>query len=313
MATNNYFMIITNTDNKLSGSLQETQGNKAVIRQAEFDPLVVLWDLLCTVEKVDNPKANQRDIPDFLLKKDCIEHPFYLGQEYINSSRALPNFRVKPYFLILDELNEIIVNNKHLTLNEFEILKQFFKLEFTYKMEIEKPNPEYFELRDVNKPKYLYLPLEYSYNYDIKHVFSDNNEMTHRFIYTCYSIADIVFSVLHYLMLFDYKFNQCEHCGKYIANTSFKKYCNRKSPYKGYEHLECWEAVDHVIKKIEKRKNSIKTNLYKYYAKIASGFLDEYAEHKKNEKSVENLEMLEYITSPEYVKNKWYREEYKKK
>jgi hypothetical protein len=130
-------------------------------------------------------------------------------------------------------------------------------------------------------------------------------------------MEDIPFAILHYLILNEYQFRQCEHCEKYFATKTLKqKYCMRKSPYKGCAHLECGEAVDHLMKKIKKRKKSIMTNLGNYYPEASDKFWCEFNKYsvidgKNVWKSWRILETLEQITSKEYVKAKWYKPEYK--
>lgn len=307
-----YTVIITKAENILLGTLQEVQSSSEILRQMDFNPLTVLWDLLCTVEKIDTPNANPRDIPDYSPKDNYDAHPFYLGHKVIST---LSYSKRKSFYLVIDELNRIITTNRRLKESDFEIVKQFFSLKFTYKIEFNQPNPLH-EMGYVGEPEYHYLPLEYNYNYDFQKALADNESLDHRFTYSCYSLADIIFSVLHYLMLFGYKFNQCEHCGNYIANTSFKKYCNRNSPYLGYEHLTCGVAVDHLKKVISKERKDTITILNNSYPKAVEGFLREYDQYslvdgETMKMSCHNLEILKEITSKKHIRETWYKKEYK--
>ena len=152
-------------------------------------------------------------------------------------------------------------------------------------------------------------------------MFANNNE-PFRFTYSCYSLEDIIFSICHFHILHNYKFNfkinRCIHCGKYFATKTFKqKYCKGKSPYKGCELLNCEQAVRDVRQKLARQKKSICSLLYKSYdPSILHIFYDEYDEFIKSLgdcSSAENLNKLEQFLSKENRKQRWYKKEYLRK
>ena len=299
---------IANEGNIVRGNLRELRSNG---KQTDFDPLTVLGDLLNAVTYTATSSHPQ---DNYSLKEGYSQHPFFLGRKYRGDTN-LGDYRHRPLFVAVNELNEVISNNIHFSMSEFEILKQFLSLNFVYQIEFREANP-FFELGYAINPgnnkavqEYQYVPVQYTYNYDMELMFGDNSDTPHRFTYNCFEIKDVIFSVLHYLTLLDYKFRKCEHCGNYFATKTLKTiYCNRNSPYTGYEHLPCGEAVDHIMTSLMKRRHSIKTYLYNNYSDRASDFLYEFSEQKRLGRSVSNLEMLEHITSKEYVKQKWYKQ-----
>ncbi|WP_283606646.1 hypothetical protein [Faecalispora anaeroviscerum] len=317
MEKNNYTVKLLRTTDKLLGVLEERRDNGLIVNSSEFDPSTILCDLLYTIELTNPQKKHSNDIPDFSFKDNHQEHPFCFKQRTVYSSKTQMYFDLKRYFLMLDELSKIITNNIHLTMIDFEVLKQFFGLEFTYQIEFKQQNPEYFELKKYDKEKYQYIPLEYNYDYDFETMLAHNENLEHRFVYTCHSTLDIVFSVLHYLFFNKFQFRKCEHCEKTFATQTLKqKYCSRKSPCKEYTHLDCGAAVDHFMKKIKKRRKLIMTCLNNFYPLAYNKFMVEYDAHnlvadKQTTRSWKTLEKLDFITSKEYVKNKWYRAEYK--
>lgn len=158
-------------------------------------------------------------------------------------------------------------------------------------------------------------PLRFGFS-EITIPYKEAVENDHYCIYECFSMQDVAFAILHYLFLNDYRLMKCEHCGKYFAkkegkNASKTKYCPRLSPYIGYTGKTCGDAVDTILSKIKQRKERVYKYISASYPKAAGLFCEEYAVQHAKEKSVENLETLERILSEEYVKEKWYRKEYK--
>lgn len=292
-------VIITDEDGKICGALQELN-NGHVTKQKEFDPLTVLGDLINVATCDDTLSPYPQDTYSF--KQDYMEHPFFLGRAFRGDTQLQESLRFVPFFIALDTLKKIIVNGKRLSMSGFEVLKQFLRLKFTFSIEFQEISEGYklgYKILNGKKvSEYQYSSVNYDYNFDMKRMFAENSGTTYRFIYSCSSIVDVTFSVLHYLMLFEYKFAKCEHCGNYFATKTLKqKYCKRKSPYKGYEGQECEGAVKNILQDFKRRKNRIYTRLNNYsdYREV-SGFLKDYHEKRETVRgcpSVENLSNLE--------------------
>ena len=77
-------------------------------------------------------------------------------------------------------------------------------------------------------------------------------------VYTCANIQQVVFSILHFLILNGYKFANCRHCGRLYATQNLKNiYCSRTSPYPGYERYYCKDAVKRINDALEKRRDTV--------------------------------------------------------
>jgi len=246
-----------NSDGKLSGEVKNTVDNKVF----KFDPLTSLCDLL-DPSVFDESKGR--------LPKTHIDHPFFTGREYEGEDVFMKEYRFSTMLYALSSLKSIITEKKRFLFSELEIAKQVFDLTFSCKIEFEERNILYdwgYTINPINGEKvheFHYLPIEYTFDFDWDKLFEEYEDNAHLFSYTCYNVQDIIFSVLHYLILQKYKFIQCGHCGKYFAAKSEKTiYCKRKSPYKGYgrfsgfENLECEQAVRNIRQEIRRDKKRI--------------------------------------------------------
>ncbi len=313
MHSDDFRVIITDEDSKICGTLQEL--NNGNVTKQEFDPLTVLGDLLNVATYNDNLSPYPQD--NYSFKQDYMEHPFFLGRAFRGDTRFQEPLCFRPFFISLNTLKEIVHNDKRLSMSEFEVLKQFLSLGFTFKIEFQEINPLYelgYEVLNGKKVyEHQYSSSNYDYNFEMKRMFTENSGTTHRFTYSCSSIVDVTFSVLHYLILFDYKFAKCDHCGNYFATKTLKqKYCKRKSPYKGHEGQECEGAVKNILQDFKRRKNKIYTRLSNYSEdREVSIFLNDY--HKRRETvrkypSVENLSNLEqFLTQKGGTKRQYKR------
>jgi hypothetical protein len=312
-----YTVTITNDNEKgaISGQLRETHpGN----RQAAFDPLTVLGDLFGILI----PPYNR-------FRAGYTEHPFFLGREYSHEENtegiSMNVYDDTPSQTLLEALNalpEIFILNRRLSMSEFEIIKQAFRLRFSCEIGFKHESishmlgmTEDFSGKAVHE--FDYRPISETYDYDINAMFEQNKDRPYQFTYTCHGMEDIIFSVLHYLVMMKYKFNQCSHCLQYFATTTFKqKYCNRKSLYPGFEKHNCEQAVRNIKQNIARNKKTIYDNLGKYYEpKALHDFLDAYDIHRgvvDDYPTVETLRKLEMLVGKGKDRNRWYNKEYRK-
>lgn len=320
MGNNQFRTTITDNGEEITGTLQLVD-EENITQEKEFDPLTVLGDLLNVVgyeQKSPYPQHN------YHFKENYTKHPFFFDTEYtiISNSKMGGEFERTHFFVAFDLLREIICNNPlprkykgALPLDEFEVIKQFLQLKFTLEILFQEENPLYdwgykenpFNGETVST--HQYLPLSEIKDFNIGQL--TNIKTPYRFVYSCNSVEEIVFSVLHYLIFFGYTFVQCEHCGKYFAAKSKKQqYCKRKSPYEGYTHLQCEQAVRNILNKCRQRKKSIDRHLISSYGyAVASKFGDEYKKYMDAARacsSVENLQQLELFLCKENIKKNWY-------
>ena len=294
MAENKYQVIISNEGGVVTGSIEGFDGFVlgGLHGKQFFDPTTVLCDL---------------------LDRQCYhKHPFHLYSDV--ESDWFNN--------VLDELERLCREQRNLSLSQFEVFKQIIDTRFTYQIEFREENPGYGlavpnELYDEVQPdsKYRYFLLGENNRFTMEEMMSYYKDYDLQYNYSCHSLADVICSVWHYLILHDYKFSQCNHCGRYFATVTLKKlYCDRKSPYPKFDQHCCEQAVRNIKQKLARRKKSAYTYINSYYTGGVNQFLDRYAflKDKADElSSVENLRALDDFLSKENVRREWHREEYK--
>lgn len=90
-------------------------------------------------------------------------------------------------------------------------------------------------------------------------------------VYICSNIQQVVFSVLHFLIINGYKFSNCKHCGRLYATKNLKTvYCNRFSPFPGYERYSCRDAVKRINDSLNKRCRAIDSALRQREKQLAT-------------------------------------------
>lgn len=128
----------------------------------------------------------------------------------------------------------------------------------------------------------------------------DSDQKNIYYCYTSSEIVDVVFSSIHFALENGYKFSECAHCGRWFFKDgsragSRKKYCNRQSTFKGYEHLPCEQAVRNISQELQREKKRIYNSIVREHLsteKCVYDFLDKCAEYMSKIKecaSVQNL------------------------
>lgn len=291
MEENKYHVIISNETGKIAGSIEDIALGDSH-EKLTFDPTTVLCDL---------------------LDRQCYhKHPFHPHSD--GESDWFNN--------ILDELERLCREQRNLSLSQFEVFKQIIDTTFTYKIEIREDNPGYGlnvpdELYDEVQPdsKYRYFVLGENNHFTMEELLNYYEDYDLQYNYSCHSLEDVICSVWHYLILHEYKFSCCNHCGRYFATQTLKKqYCDRKSPYPKFQQHNCEQAVRNIKQKLARRKKSAYTYLNNEYSGAVNQFLNEYARLKDavdERSSVENLKALEAFCSKERVRENWYKDEFK--
>lgn len=125
-------------------------------------------------------------------------------------------------------------------------------------------------------------------------------------IYRCENLQSVVLCLLRYFKTKNYKYAECRHCGKpFLTKNLHTIYCNRNSPYGGYERYSCKDAVKHINDFLEKRRKVIYERLrvraeeYGYYTKHGErlrAFQEKYTCYKnaiKKNASISNLKQYQ--------------------
>ncbi len=218
------------------------------------------------------------------------------------------------YYPLAELIKDSILNNKKISIEELERIKLFFNINLNYSISLKENNPLYEKLNGKKDIKeFTYIPLEYGHC-NINKIFEDNKTKSYKYIYKCDTLTEVIFSILHYLIINKYnKVRRCNHCEKlYFYQHSNSEFCNRKTPIKEYEHLECKQAVKN-IKQLCKRRNKIIDekidNEYYHNLKKYRASWKKYKEIVNKEPTVEHLRQLATLTSKKYVKKHFYIDE----
>lgn len=280
----NYYVDIkktgTGTDTKITGNLTYTfckydtksdylpfpTEEKVTL---EFNPLTILGDLRNREKPYEYP--NERFNIDrswkYLLGSYEYEYgfgePLYIGDD-------------AQYLKFVSKLDRIMRNNECTTLEDFGKIQKQNNLNLDCKILVEKENIMYklLQLKQRYAPKTIYVPLEYKFgeiNEELeKNVYMNKN---HKLSYHCHTMADVIFSILHFIVIHEYEFKTCSLCQKRYAkipNHGQGKYCPRNSPLgslpnddkliKKFEKLSCQESM----KKFHEIMRNMKKNKLRY-------------------------------------------------
>ena len=160
----------------------------------------------------------------------------------------------------------------------------------------------------IDVPDKIEQALHYSH-YSVENFLNYNLSKCHEYFYECYSLADVIFSVLHFLALNRYKFNKCLHCDRYYAASTYK-YCSRHSLYPTFEHLPCDEAQKNIKQKISREHRKIYKNLFENYPpEVLEDFETKYSTELKSVKehpNTTNIDSCFALVNPD----RWYTKEY---
>jgi len=319
-----FLVTITNTDDALHGCIKVKDYDdffrylhitSKFYDSNDFDPLNIIGDLF------------EDDSTDLILPNFEKTYPLLFKHKFNNG------------LLHQKIIRDFILGNRCLPLNSFELFKQSHKINIDFLIFVLADKATYkrnsynnvygvFELEsDLQN---MYIQLNMNGIYDIQSEIKSYGNAPVQFVYTCKSNNDVMASILHYLLFFDYKFSKCQHCGKYFATKTFKqKYCNRKSPYagygylvnayKGYGHLVCHDAVRNIRQSLARRYQDINEYLTDNYKgdllsefnnqSITTALFNEYnnlLDKIKECSSLENLKTLDMFLSIENIKKNWY-------
>ena len=236
------------------------------------------------------------------FKSKKITFPFYINTKVTYNYQYLVGdlLLYENFYLYFSELFEAtsnkIVFSQQLYFTKEDCINYVSRNHFT---------KDFFEIFASNRLLNLYRKVAKTINVSslsltIEHLNIDNNKSDFVFYYESDNIRDIVFSTIHFALENGYKFTQCNHCGRWFFKDgsragSHKKYCDRKSTFKGYEHLSCEQAVRNINQEIAREKKRVYNSMTREHEtteQIVYTFLDKCAEYMDKIKkcaSVQNL------------------------
>lgn len=270
--------------------------------------------VVSTIIKLIKESETKRHILDLHIL-EFLRSFFDLRFEFTPSIQ-LPNTFKIPKSNISDSSKKIkaIINNRS-ALSHNDLKKEIDSIinsdDFEKEINSIFTAKEYYEYTPKEHP-YKEISVNF-YHYDFRKALSCNIDNFHNYFYKCYSHAEVIVAIFHFLTLNNYKFRKCEHCGKYFATKSLKqKYCYRKSPYKGYEHLDCNIAVKNIMQSLRRKRRSILKNLDNNQPLKKEKFLKKSADLidiTKENSNIKNIDKaFDYIN-----KDRWYKRKHNPK
>lgn len=231
--------------------------NIAIKDKSAFNPLTALCDLRNLRHK-DKDLKDDKSVIDTSIKS---ENAFGISFK-INKAED------GAYFLLVNYINDMIKNNNVVSIKDLEKLRLYFGLKLDYTITYKKLTC--LKVNKKNNIKYRYVPLNYYCKFDemdLKNI----DKKPHKYIYNCYTIADVIFAVLHFLVLHGYNdVKKCENCYKYFFSTkaSREKYCER-------EKNNCKNIIKDLTQEIKNLNKSIYDNIYYNWSQYNDDDLDE--------------------------------------
>ena len=297
---------IINEENNLIGYLWKGEAGESNLK---FNPLNILSDL-------SSPSLNKiLKIPYVIIEYSLEElwsqtdDPFIYSAEYgfTNPIQIKDNER-DLYTRCVKDIRKILQLKQSLKFQDLELFKNYLDITTRLTIADEKDNP--FSAFSKNVPETHTCPISYGY-YTLEQLFKKSLSNNLIYFYDCFSLRDVLYAVLHYLIIHEYKFVKCKHCGRYFATTNLKQeYCKRKSPYINYKgqlstsDKECEEAVRLIQKRLRNRRK----NLYNDYYARENGdeqiFLEQYKPYEKEIKNSPSLSSLKKYEHFLYNENK---------
>lgn len=261
--------------------------NIAIKDKSAFNPLTALCDLRNLKSKDKDLKDDKSVIDTSIKSENAFGIPFK-----INTSED------GTYFLLVNYINDMIKNNNVVSIKNLEKLRLYFDLKLDYTITYKKLTC--LKVNQKNNIKYRYVPLNYYCKFDgldLKNI----DKKPHKYIYNCYTIADVIFAVLHFLVLHGYNdIKKCENCDKYFFSTkaSREKYCERQKN-------NCKNVIKDLTKEIQNLNKSIYDNIFLGYTDFGLNgeksentswlaFTKEREKYKSKYKKVDIKMLIEY-------------------
>ena len=256
----------------------------------EFNPLELLGDLRYISENM-----SCRD-------EDDIFYPPYDKEPCLDRIEITD---IEKYFVLLDNLKDIIYNDKCISLNGVYQLANFLNIPIWYNLQFKSVSNNDLEVFKNINPVYM--------DYSKKEL--DTKDFI--YVFECDDISQIIVAVFTFLILFNYHFFKCAHCNRYSAEIRHQKnsrYCERLNVLNmpEYYNITCREAIPKVLNTIY--QSYVRKHKYLYNRMTISdvdsaiqreneynSFKDRYSHLKdeiKKNPSVDNITRLkDYLNS----------------
>ncbi len=269
----------------------------------EFDPLTILGNLSnhekpCTYfNKRLNINSSWTSLQGSYEYEYGFGEPLYIGND-------------EQYLKFISALEKIMRNNQYKTLKDLEALQRQYNLELECEISVKEPNILFDLLRKKgrNVKKHTSKPIKYEFG-KINDELLQNTYLNrdHQFDYHCRSLSDILFAILHFIIIHQYKFNTCALCQKTyvkLPNHGQGKYCPRPNPLvlsscfdektkEKLKNLSCEKSMSKFREIIRNKKKS--KLIYAPSEEEQNRFLSEFNNYNDKAKispTIKNLEEL---------------------
>ncbi len=190
-----------------------------------FDPFYILGDL-----------RNQLIPYKIHMKRsDYFKRESYLFSNYdceYGFNKPLNIDDKKNYSSLLKSLNELIESNSKIKEQELERLIKECHIHLECSVSIKHKN-NIRQIDRINQQEEKYIPLIYNFGRTNREIDRRTYlEKTHVFSYKCMTMTDVIFSIIHFWVIHDYRFIICPLCQKiYISVPTRGKHsgCERKA------------------------------------------------------------------------------------
>lgn len=158
---------------------------------------------------------------------------------------------------IRDLMSESYESQSPISMHSIALLTPYFDITYKFTPFI-KTSQEFLN----SSPSYPELSINYL-NMNMADILSENYLEYTAFSYECFSAADLIFAILHYLSLTHYKFQKCMHCDRYFVTNNLKNsYCNRKSELEGYQKYSCYDAAKEAKRTLKAKYRRLYQRFY---------------------------------------------------
>lgn len=292
----------------------------------KFNFLTILGDLRNQKEPYQYPYGRLQNNHASNISSTNYEYEYGFGEPlYVGNDET--------YLKFINEINNILIhyrNRKIKSLNIVEELEKRYKLNLNCTIQIQTPNPlsQMSNNRAKKFPQYTYKELHYEYGK--KNTILTKNkylEEEHKFIYKCFSLKEVLLSILHYLVIHSYTFKRCSLCQKdYAKGKGHGRFsgCDRISEYNIESYLSGKQKSDYLKSnktcrdtlKFFKRQNSYdEKNITHYYdstrknvteyRKIYDKLLEKHKDRLDEKHCYNNLEKIHFIVCPKAKNEIW--------
>lgn len=242
-----------------------------------FDPTVILSELRY---------AKEPQSPELLFSTDFDDFDYDYEYAFGNKIKIKNTEREQYYKLVstIKRLLKISYESKQpFDFQKIEFLRDFYDISFTYTPSYQRD----FYLNKITSqaPKHVELSAKY-YHFSEEEAIKLDIASIHNYFFECFSVADLVFAILYFLAINQYKITKCKHCKRYFATKTYKQeYCHRKAIYPRYSHLNCEQAIRSISQEFKRGYNRIYLKLNPtnntMYNSECEIFKEKYCDFKK--------------------------------